>query len=171
MIPLTRFRRIGWFAALSVCVACYTLLHVKVNAVHAEVVKAERQIIALERTNNLLESEVLTRASQVQLARWNRVEFGLSAPEAQQFIGNERQLAQFSSPREAGAPAPIRLAGAMVEGDAPAFPELAGEQPAAAAAASPAVAAAPAQDGGRLTVLLASDRVRVPLGPVVRSGR
>ena len=107
----TSIRRIGWFAALSLCLAMYTLLHLKVNAVHSDVVRAEREIVRLQSRNLLLETEFLTRANQMQLARWNRVEFGLSAPQAEQFIPSERQLAQFSGPRGDGAPAPIRLAG------------------------------------------------------------
>lgn len=57
MTPQARIRRIGWFAALATCTALYLMLHLKVHAVTSEVVRAERQIVALEDENMLLETE------------------------------------------------------------------------------------------------------------------
>jgi len=93
MTPEARLRRIGWFAILALCAALYVALHLKVQSVHSDVVRAERRIVQLEEVNLLLETEYLTRSNQLQLARWNRVEFGYSAPEAAQFLHSERQLA------------------------------------------------------------------------------
>ena len=118
------FRRIGWFAALGTCLALYAILHVKVTAVHADVVRAERQIVALEEQNMLLETEFLTRSNQVQLAAWNRVDFGFQSPTADQFIDSPRQLARFGTPPAEGAPAPIRLAGLRAGEDVPDFPQI-----------------------------------------------
>ena len=72
----------------------------------------------------ILETEFETRASQEQLASWNRVEFGYAAPTASQFVENERQLAKFGTPRAAGAPAPIRVASLDQGGDAPPYPKF-----------------------------------------------
>lgn len=116
--------RIGWLAVLGTCCALYLLLHVKVNAVHSEVVQAERRIVALESANLLLETEFLTRTNQVQLAAWNRVDFGFQSPQADQFIDSERQLASFGMPRGADAPPPIRLAGLRSGEDVPDYPRL-----------------------------------------------
>lgn len=124
MTDQSRIRRASWIAALLTCMALYTMLHLKVHAVHSDVVRAEREIVRLEQANTLLETEFLTRSSQAQLARWNRVDFGYVAPDAEQFIGSERQLASLGSPREAGAPEPIRLARMAVDEDVPAFPQL-----------------------------------------------
>ena len=124
MTPQTQARRIGWFAALAICTALYLLLHLKVHSVRSDVIRAERQIVQLEEQNLLLETEFLTRSSQVQLARWNRVDFGYAAPTADQFIESERQLASFGSPRAPDAPEPIRLAGAPAAADVPPFPKL-----------------------------------------------
>ena len=124
MTAPARYRRFGWLAALSICVVLYVMLHLKVNAVHSEVVQAEREIVRLERANMMLETEFLTRSNQVQLARLNRINFGFRAPEASQFIDGERQLAQFSKPRAVDAPAPIRLAGLTSSDGVPAFPKL-----------------------------------------------
>ena len=110
MTQEARIRRIGWIAALAFCTALYLALHLKVHSVHSEVVQAERQIIALEQQNMLLETEFLTRSSQLQLARWNRVDFGYSAPQAEQFIDSERQLAMFGVPSLPGRGAEIQFA-------------------------------------------------------------
>lgn len=111
MTQQTRLRRMGWLAVLSLCTVFYLALHLKVHAVQSDVVRSERQIIALESDKSLLETEFETRASQEQLASWNRIDFGYAAPAADQFVENERQLARFGMPRAAGAPAPILVAG------------------------------------------------------------
>jgi hypothetical protein len=123
MSPQSRIRRIGWFAALAVCTALYLMLHLKVHAVRSEVIGAEREIVALEQRKLLLETEFETRSNQLQLAAWNRVDFGYIAPTAAQFLDSERTLANFGSPRAVGAPAPIRVAGNTGE-EAPEFPRL-----------------------------------------------
>ncbi|MEO6388851.1 MAG: hypothetical protein ABIT16_12645 [Croceibacterium sp.] len=122
MTPQSRIRRIGWIAALAICTALYLMLHLKVHAVQSDVVRSERQIVALEQQKLFLETEFETRANQLQLAAWNNVDFGYTAPGAAQFLGSERQLADFGTPRGPGAPEPIRVAGNS--GDEPAFPRL-----------------------------------------------
>ena len=122
MTPHSRIRRIGWFAALAICAMLYLTLHLRVHAVTSEVIRAERQIVALEQEKLLLETEFETRSNQLQLAAWNRVDFGYVAPSAEQFLENERQLASFGGPRAAGAPEPIRVAGAG--GETPDYPRL-----------------------------------------------
>jgi len=124
MTQQSRLRRMGWIAVLALFTVLYLGLHLKVYAVRSEVVGAERRIVALENQKILLATEFETRASQEQLARWNRVEFGYSAPTARQFVENERQLAKFGTPRAAGAPEPIRVASLDNGGEAPAYPKL-----------------------------------------------
>ncbi len=124
MTPQARMRRIGWFATLVICAGLYLVLHFNVHSLSSEVIKAERQIVQLEEQNMLLETEFLTRSSQVQLAAWNRMDFGYSAPEAAQFVDNERQLAQFGTPRGENAPAPILLARHVEGEEAPPFRQL-----------------------------------------------
>ena len=122
MTPHSRIRRVGWFAALAVCAMLYLTLHLKVHAVRSEVIRSERQIVALEQQKLLLETEFQTRSNQLQLEEWNRVDFGYVAPSASQFLEDERQLASFGSPRAPGAPEPIRVA--STSGEAPAYPKL-----------------------------------------------
>jgi len=124
MTQHSRLRRMGWFAALALCTLCYVALHIKVHAVQSEVVRVERRIVQLEDEKLLLETEFETRASQEQLASWNRVEFGYAAPGAGQFVENERQLARFGAPRAPGAPAPIRVASLAGGEEAPPFPKF-----------------------------------------------
>lgn len=124
MTTQAHFRRIGWFAALAGCTLVYGVLHFQVWSVASDVRKAERQIVALEEANMLLETEFLTRSSQVKLAAWNRVDLGYSAPLAEQFINNERQLAQFAASRAGDAPAPLRLAGFSEDEEVAPFPQL-----------------------------------------------
>jgi hypothetical protein len=124
MTQQSRLRRMGWIAVLALCTACYLALHLKVHAVRSEVVNAERRIVSLENQKTLLATEFETRASQEQLASWNRVEFGYSAPTARQLVENERQLAKFGTPRAAGAPEPIRVARLAAGEDAPAYPKF-----------------------------------------------
>ena len=110
MTNATRFRNIGWLAVLAVCFAGFLALTFKVNAVKSDVRLLERQIIAAERSKLMLETEFQTRASQHQLAAWNQVEFGYSAPRADQYVEHERQLAALGSPRGIDAPDMIRVA-------------------------------------------------------------
>ncbi|MCB2066129.1 MAG: hypothetical protein KDE15_05755 [Erythrobacter sp.] len=166
MTPQARIRRIGWLAALGMCMVLYGLLHVKVNAVHAEVVRAEREIVRLEQQNTLLETEFLTRSSQLQLAAWNRVDFGYQAPRAEQFVDGQLQLADFGTPRGADAPAPIMLAGMASGEDMPEFPRLV--SPLTGEPVDEAVLAGDAlTHEGHLAVAAASGPLRVPLASVV----
>lgn len=123
MNPRVSLNRIGWVAVLAVCAVLYLMLHLKVLAVVTEVVRVERQIVALEQQKLLLETEFETRASQRQLAAWNNVDFGYAAPTARQFLDNERQLASFGMPRAPGAPEPIRVARVTGDGE-PEFPRM-----------------------------------------------
>ncbi|MCB2050605.1 MAG: hypothetical protein KDE63_04160 [Novosphingobium sp.] len=111
----SRLRSIGWAALVIMAVVGFAALTFRVNAVKSEVRLAERQIVSLQNQNAMLETEFQTRASQRQLANWNDVEFGYRAPDAQQFLEGERQLARFGTPRAPGAPEPIRVANAEVE--------------------------------------------------------
>jgi len=166
MTPHSRIRRIGWIAALAICAMGYLTLHLRVHAVTSEVIRAERQIVSLEQQKLLLETEFQTRSNQLQLEEWNRVDFGYVAPTAEQFLDNERQLASFGSPRAAGAPEPIRVAGAG--GEAPEYPRL----------VSPLtgkpideelVDAEPARRADLIGTRFADGRTRIPLGAVIGS--
>jgi len=168
MTPHSRIRRIGWFAALAICAMLYAGLHLKVHAVTSDVIRSERQIVALEQQNILLETEFQTRSNQLQLEEWNRVDFGYVAPTAAQFLDDERQLAEFGGPRAVGAPEPIRVAGAG--GEAPEYPKLV--SPLTGKPLDQALVE-PERDNPRRADLvgtrLADGRMRIPLGAVIGS--
>ncbi|MEL7188592.1 MAG: hypothetical protein AAGK17_03490 [Pseudomonadota bacterium] len=111
-----RKRQIGWVAALAMCLGLFVLLSLSTHAVKSEVLLAERKIVALERQTLMLETEFQARASQRQLANWNRVEFGYDAPRADQYFDSERQLASLGQPMGPDAPSPIRVARADTGG-------------------------------------------------------
>jgi len=115
MTPQAQLRRIGWIALLALLTGMYLLLHFKVQAVHSDVVRSERRIVALEQEKLLLATEFETRANQMQLAAWNQVDFGYVAPTASQFLGGERQLASLGAAAQLPGSSPVELAQATVE--------------------------------------------------------
>jgi len=107
-----RLQSIGWFTLLAFCAVLTGSLVLRVNAVKSQVEISQRQIIALRRDNQFLETEYETRANQQQLSVINNLDFGYKAPESGQYLESERQLAMLSKPREIDAPAPIEVASA-----------------------------------------------------------
>jgi hypothetical protein len=110
MVNRSHVKTAGWAAVLLGCASAVAMLMFKVNAVRSEVRNAEERIVELQRDNLYLETEFETRASQQQLAAFNRMEFGYVAPGPGQFLANERALAAFAEPRANGAPQMIRVA-------------------------------------------------------------
>ncbi len=106
----SRLRQTGWFMLLTLCGVIFLVLTFHVNSVKNKVHLAERTIIQLEREKQTLEIEFEARASQQQLANWNKIDFGYEAPRADQYLDNPRQLAALGLARDANAPAPIRVA-------------------------------------------------------------
>jgi len=163
MTPQAQLRRIGWIALLALLTGMYLLLHFKVQAVHSDVVRAERRIVSLEQEKLLLATEFETRANQMQLAAWNQVDFGYVAPTASQFLEGERQLASLGAPALLPGSSPIRLAQATVEDLSP----MPGQEQAADDSAGRVLAVAEIRPGSanlRLaTATLAGNADRVPL--------
>ncbi|NIJ39459.1 Na+-transporting methylmalonyl-CoA/oxaloacetate decarboxylase gamma subunit [Sphingopyxis panaciterrae] len=85
----------------------------KVAATRSELAKINRQIDRTRDNIRYLESELAVRASMRQLEQWNADTFGYSAPAADQYLSNERQLASLDRlPRARGANevAPVLMA-------------------------------------------------------------
>lgn len=123
MVGGSRLRQIGWAMTLGLVFVLFAALSFRVSAVKSDVIRAEREIIALTQENMRLETEFETRANQQQLANWNAVDFGYTAPRADQYLENERQLASLSQPVLPGAPSPIRVARAEIADDS-VFPAM-----------------------------------------------
>jgi hypothetical protein len=76
----------------------------KVAATRSELAQINRQIDRTRDNIRYLESELAVRASMRQLEQWNADTFGYSAPSADQYLSNERQLASLDRlPRARGA--------------------------------------------------------------------
>lgn len=105
-----RIRSFGWAVVLTICLALTAGLTLRVNAVKSQVRDEESRIVNLRQEILFLETEFQTRSNQQQLKALNDVEFGYSAPRAEQYIEGERQLAALGQPRLPNAPAPIRVA-------------------------------------------------------------
>ena len=85
----------------------------KVAATRSELTRIERDIIRTRDNIRYLESELAVRASMRQLEQWNADAFGYSAPDATQYLENERQLASLDRlprARGAGEVAPVLMA-------------------------------------------------------------
>lgn len=117
--PRHRHARIGWGAMLLACIAGLIIMSLWVEAVRNEVVRTERQILALKKQRQELEIEFQSRANQHRLAGLNRVEFGYEAPRADQYLDVRRDLASLGEARGRDAPSPIRVARFDPAGAAP----------------------------------------------------
>jgi hypothetical protein len=124
-MAIHRFKGIGWFlCSVVVALACYMVTsqgaaeRAKLHSVEARIVAAEKQIRDLE-------TEYSARANMTQLIAWNGADLGLTAPNAEQFVASDVQLADYETIEEEG----IRTEMAAVT------PRAAPEQVAVAAAA------------------------------------
>jgi hypothetical protein len=107
----------------------------KVAATRSELTRIEKQIDRTRDNIRYLESELAVRASMRQLEQWNAETFGYSAPNADQYLENERQLASLDRlPRARGANEVAPVLMAMVSPVA--VPDAPKESPAAPVAAN-----------------------------------
>jgi hypothetical protein len=107
----------------------------KVAATRSELTRIERQIDQARDNIRYLESELAVRASMRQLEQWNADTFGYSAPGADQYLANERQLASLDRlPRARGASevAPVLMAMVSPVGTPPVKEAAVAAKPAAA---------------------------------------
>ena len=110
MMTTARLRQIGWSVLLGLCLTAIAALSLTVHAVRNEAVLADKRIVALKKQKRLLETEFQARANQHQLARWNRVDLGLVAPRADQYIDARAELIALGLPQSKDAPSMIRVA-------------------------------------------------------------
>jgi hypothetical protein len=104
---------------------CY-LVSLRVASERAALERVETQILMAQRDIRLLNTEIGTRARLSQLERWNVRVLALSAPSADQILGDRFQLARMISPqRKPAIEAPVILASAPAAGQA--SPVVSGE--------------------------------------------
>lgn len=116
----------------------------KVAATRSELAQIDKRIGEARDNIRYLESELAVRASMRQLEQWNADTFGYSAPDAGQYLSNERQLASLDRlPRARGANEVAPVLMAMVTPVA--LPEPAIAKPAPKPAAGKPAAQKPVQ--------------------------
>ena len=91
---------------------CY-LVSLRVASERAALQEVENEIALAQRDIRLLQTEIGTRARLAQLERWNVRVLSLSAPTADQILGDKFQLARMIQPqRKPALEAPVVLASA-----------------------------------------------------------
>ena len=91
---------------------CY-LVSLRVASERAALEQVETEILIAQRDIRLISTEIGTRARLSQLERWNVRVLALSAPSADQILGDKFQLARMISPeRRPAVEAPVVLASA-----------------------------------------------------------
>lgn len=114
---------------------CY-LVSLRVASERAALNQVETEIALAQRDIRLLQTEIGTRARLSQLERWNVRVLALSAPTADQILGDKFQLARMISPeRKPVLEAPVVLASAPAQ-QAQQQLALEGAEPAKAPAAA-----------------------------------
>ena len=88
---------------------CY-LVSLRVASERAALNQVETEIALAQRDIRLLQTEIGTRARLSQLERWNVRVLALSAPTADQILGDKFQLARMISPERKPVPQPLPLA-------------------------------------------------------------
>ncbi|HEV7341559.1 MAG TPA: hypothetical protein VGN68_07990 [Sphingopyxis sp.] len=142
LMAARKLQGIGLVLLVLICAMMLYPVSLKVAATRSELTRIEKEIERSRDNIRYLESELAVRASMRQLEQWNVDTFGYSAPAADQYLANERQLASLDGlPRARGANEVAPVLMAMVSPVAvPAAPK---ESPAVAkpAAAKPVVLA------------------------------
>ena len=99
-------------AVAGAALGCY-LVSLRVASERAALEEVENQIVLAERDIRLLQTEIGTRGRLAQLERWNVRVLALSAPSADQILGDKFQLASLIQPqRKLPVDAPVVLASA-----------------------------------------------------------
>lgn len=99
-------------AVAGAALGCY-LVSLRVASERAALEQVENQIVQTQREIRLIQTEIGTRARLAQLERWNVRVLALSAPSADQILGDKFQLASLVAPeRKPAMTADVVLAAA-----------------------------------------------------------
>lgn len=107
------FGSVGWVAGVAAtALGCY-MVSLQVASTRASLEDVETQIVIAQRDIRVLQTEIGTRGRLAQLEQWNVKVLALSAPQANQFLDGEFQLATLVAPKKTVDPtAPVVLASA-----------------------------------------------------------
>lgn len=93
MTAAYRMRGLGWFMAVVAMALGFYLVSLQVAAERKKLDDVNRAIAATHRTMRQLQTEFDTRANLAQLERWNGTVLAMAAPNADQFMADDAQLA------------------------------------------------------------------------------
>ncbi|MBB4618773.1 hypothetical protein [Sphingomonas abaci] len=144
MTAAYRLKGFAWFGVSVAVVLGFYLVSLQVANERKKLEQVNRRIATAERDIRALETEFDTRANLAQLERWNGDTLALSAPTAQQFVGDEAALAAIdvhAAPAPGGDGAPVRTAALLVPSGVPPQPAMTLVAANAPAPVAPAAAA------------------------------
>lgn len=90
-----RFRPVVWVVAVASAATMLYMISLQVAAERGRLEALDRKIASTRHDIRQLQTELGTRANLRQLERWNGEVLALSAPEAEQYLRDERALASF----------------------------------------------------------------------------
>jgi len=119
ILAFKRLKNLGWVALVFIVIISLYPLSLSVGALRSNLERTETDIVKVKKELRYLETEFATRASMQQLEQWNQLEYGYSAPTADQFLEGERALANVGNGHE-GIKKPVRVAALTIDGMDPA---------------------------------------------------
>jgi hypothetical protein len=113
-----RFRPVGWVAGIALAATALYLVSLQVASERGRLEQIDHKIAATKREILQLQTEMGTRASLRQLERWNGEVLALSAPQAEQYLSGEAELASLNQDmigRKPSAPPPPVMVAASAQ--------------------------------------------------------
>jgi hypothetical protein len=107
-----RFRPVAWVIGCAVAATALYTVSLRVASERARLDGIDYKIASTRRDIRQLQTEMGTRASLRQLERWNGETLSLSAPSANQFLPNEKQISRIDGAtrlQDKYAPPPVMV--------------------------------------------------------------
>lgn len=95
-----KLKNLGWIALVLIVAISLYPLSLSVATLRSDLARTEQKIVQSKRRIRYLETEFATRANLKQLDLWNELDYGYRAPNADQYLGNERALANLGKGRD-----------------------------------------------------------------------
>lgn len=94
-----KLKNLGWIALVLIVAISLYPLSLSVATLRSDLARTEQKIVESKRKIRYLETEFATRANLKQLDLWNELDYGYTAPHADQYLSNERALANLGKGR------------------------------------------------------------------------
>lgn len=99
-LAFAKLKNLGWIALVLIVAISLYPLSLSVATLRSDLARTEQKIVQSKRRIRYLETEFATRANMKQLDLWNELDYGYSAPNADQYLSNERALANLGKGRD-----------------------------------------------------------------------